>query len=205
MNKMGEKMMHGKLAVLVIDMLNEYLDPKGKVYCENCREIVPNIKRLLEFGREKRFPIVYVNTSLICETEPIAKKWGLHAERGSWGAEVIPELKPQNNDIVILKRTYDGFYNSELELTLRSLDVQTVIVTGIHTHVCVLLTAVAAFNRGFNVIALEDCMTTGYKPNHESRLRFYKTHIGELLKLNEFMERFRGSSLEEKGTEVNVR
>lgn len=180
-----------RLAILVIDMLNEYLDPKGKVYCENCKSVIPNIQRLLDFGREKGFPIIYMNTSLISEDEQLAKKWGFHAIRGTWGAEIIPELKPYENEIVVRKRTYDGFYNSELELTLRSLDIQTVVVSGIHTHVCVLLTAVGAFNRGFSVIAIEDCITTGYKTNHDSRLRFYRTHIGELLKLNEFLERFK--------------
>ncbi len=178
------------IAILVIDMLNEYLDPKGKVYCKECRRIIPNIRRLIEFGRGKGIPIIYVNTSLVSEKEPIAKKWGFHAVRSTWGAEVIPELKPKEEDIIVFKRTYDGFYNTDLELTLRSLDIQTVVLTGIHTHVCVLLTAVGAFNRGFNVIALEDCITTGYKPNHEGGLRFYKTHLGDLLTLEEFMKRF---------------
>jgi len=183
-----EKKTQSKMAILVIDMLNEYLDPKGKLFCGECREIIPKIQKLVEFGRNRGIPIIYVNTSLLSEGEPIAKKWGVHAIRGTWGAEVIPELKPKDGDRIIFKRTYDGFYNTELELTLRSMGIETVVVTGIHTHVCVLLTAVSAFNRGFNVIALEDCMTTGYKPNHESRLSFYKTHLGNLLTLNEFIK-----------------
>ncbi len=186
-----EKTNKEKVTILIIDMLNEYLDTDGKIYCSECREIIPNIKKLIDFVREKRFPIVYVNTSHINDKDPETEKWGVHALRGSWGAEVIPELKPLEDDIIVFKRTYDGFYNSELEITLRSLETKTVVTCGIHTHVCVLMTSVGAFYRGFKVIALEDCITTGYKPNHESRLRFYKTHIGELLKLNEFIERFR--------------
>lgn len=177
----------GKMAILVIDAINEYFDPKGKVFCEECRKIIQNLQKLLGFSRKKNIPIIYVNTSLLTDKEPLAKKWGLHAVRGTWGAEIIPELQSQKGDFIIFKRTYDGFYNTELELTLRSLDVDTVVVVGIHTHVCVLLTAAGAFNRGFNVIAIEDCMTTGYKPSHESRLRFYKTHLGELLTLEDFL------------------
>ena len=179
------------MTILAIDMLNEYLDPKGKIYCGKCREIIPNIKRLIEFGRGKSFPIVYVNTSHINDKDPETEKWGVHALRDTWGAEVSPELKPKEKDIVVFKRTYDGFYNTELEITLRSLDTKIVVACGIHTHVCVLMTSLGAFYRGFKVIAIEDCMTTGYKPNHDSRLRFYKTHVGELLKLNEFIERFK--------------
>lgn len=180
-----------KVAILVIDMLNEYLDSKGKIYCKECREIIPNVKKLLESAREKGTHVIYVNTNHVSDKEPEIEKWGMHAMHGTWGAEVIPELKPMKQDIVVTKKTYDGFYNTELESTLKRLDIKTVVVCGIHTHVCVLLTALGAFYRGFKVVALEDCMTTGYKPNHESRLRFFKTHVGELLKSDEFFQRFK--------------
>ena len=180
-----------EVAIIVIDMLNEYLDPKGKIYCERCREIIPNLQKLIKFGHERKFPVIYLNTSHINDKDPETKKWGVHALRGTWGAEVIPELKLRKDDIVVTKRTYDGFYNSELEITLKSLGINTVVTSGIHTHVCVLMTSLGAFYRGYDVIALEDCMTTGYKPNHDSRLRFYTTHIGELMKLNDFIEKYR--------------
>lgn len=188
--KNNTKKSKNKVAILIIDMLNEYLDSKGKIYCKEGREIIPNIKKLIEFGHKKGFPIVYVNTSHINDKDPETKKWGIQAMRGSWGAEVIPELKPEKNDIIVIKRTYDGFYNSELEITLQGLGVDTVVTSGIHTHVCVLMTSLGAFYRGYDVIALEDCMTTGYRPNHESRLRFYKTHIGDLLSLDDFINKY---------------
>ena len=176
-----------KTALLIIDMLNEYLDPKGKIYCEAGRDIIDNIAKLKEHFKVNGNPVVYVNTSHINAGDPETAKWGLHAMRGTWGAEVISELSPDENDCVVLKRTYDGFYNTELEITLRSLNVDTVVVCGIHTHVCVLCTSLGAFYRGFNVVALEDCMTTGFKPNHESRLRFYNSHIGRLTTLNDYI------------------
>lgn len=176
-----------KPALLIIDMLNEYLDPKGKIFCEAGREIIGNIVELRNFFKEHEFPVIYVNTSHINGGDPETVKWGLHAMRGTWGAEVIPELAPESQDCIVFKRTYDGFYNTELEITLRSLNVDTVVACGIHTHVCVLCTSLGAFYRGFKVIALEDCMTTGYRPNHESRLRFYNSHIGTLTNLNDFI------------------
>lgn len=177
-----------KTALLIIDMLNEYVDPKGKIFCEQARSIIPNITKLKKHFYSKRNPVIYINTSHINDGDPETKKWGLHAMRGTWGDEVIPELMPENGDIIIYKRTYDGFYNTELEITLRSLNVDSVVVCGIHTHVCVLCTALGAFYRGFNVYALSDCMTTGYAPNHESRLRFYQSHIGTLTTLDKYIE-----------------
>ena len=176
-----------KAALLIIDMLNEYLNPEGKIYCEAGRSIIGNIARLKSYFKENNSPVIYVNTSHINDGDPETSKWGLHAMRGTWGAEVIPELAPDNDDLIVTKRTYDGFYNTELEITLKSLRVDTVVTCGIHTHVCVLLTSLGAFYRGFDVIALEDCMTTNYRPNHDSRLRFYNSHIGKLTKLDDFI------------------
>lgn len=188
MEKM-EQVKFGEYAIIIIDYLNEYLRPEGKVYCEAARELIPNLRKLIDFAHEMKFPVIYANTSLVSENEPMVKKWGAHSIRGTWGAEIIEELKPTSQDFIVQKRTYDGFYNSELELTIRSLGINKVVITGIHTHVCVLLTAVGAFDRGFEVTTIEDCITTGYKPNHESRLRFFTSHIGELIKLNDFIEK----------------
>ncbi|MCG8094347.1 MAG: cysteine hydrolase [Candidatus Thiodiazotropha endolucinida] len=176
-----------KSALLVIDMLNEYLLPEGLVYCEQCRDIIPNIKACIEFSRINQIPVVYVNTSLNDEKDIMVKKWGLHALEGSKGARVIDELEPEPNDIVVNKKAYNGFSQTDLSEKLDSLGVDNVAITGIHTHVCVLLTAVGAFENGYNVKTLEDCITTGYLPNHETRLRFFTTHVGELINSHDWM------------------
>lgn len=177
-----------RYALLIIDMLNEYVDEKGKIYCKAAQSIIPNIQRLKSEFKKAGMPVVYVNTSHINDGDPETEKWGLHAMRGTWGGEVYPALAPDQDDLVVLKRTYDGFYNTELEMTLRSLQVEGVVVCGIHTHVCVMLTALGAFYRGYKVIALEDCMTTNRIENHTSRLRFFNSHIGTLMSLDEFLE-----------------
>jgi nicotinamidase-related amidase len=182
-----------KIAVLIIDMLKDFLEEWGALYCKHCREIVPSIQRLIKESRKRKIPIVYV-----CDSHPTKlsdhefKKWKPHAIRGTKGAEVIDELKPQEGDFIVFKRTYDGFYNTELEITLRSLGVETVIVTGIHTHVCILATATAAFCRGFHVIVPEDCVTTSHPENHRTRIRYFQSHLGEVVKLNELLERLDG-------------
>jgi nicotinamidase/pyrazinamidase len=176
-------------ALLIVDMLNEYLAPKGKLYCAPCRVIIPNIKHLVGLARGREWPIIYVNTALDGSGYPLAAKWGMHARRGSWGAQVIPALKPAAGDFIVDKTTYDGFYETDLEEILRSNGVKTVVVTGIHTHVCVLLTALGAFYRGFKVMVLEECMTTDQPVNHATRLPFFKTHVGRLMKLEDFIRR----------------
>ena len=173
--------LEGNVAILVIDMLNDYLDHRGKDFCHSCREVIPNISKLLAFGRERGWRVIYVNTSLTSPSSPMAAKWGFHPSKGSWEAEVVPELKPQGDDVLVEKTEYDGFFKTDLEQQLRKLGVNLVIPTGIHTHVCVLFTACSAFERGFEVFAMEDAMTTGTRANHENALRFYRTHLGKLM------------------------
>ncbi len=177
-----------KNALIVIDMLNEYLEPSGKVYCEKCREIIPHIVKCIEYARQHNVLVVYSNTSLNNKNDVMVKKWGLHAVEGTKGAEVIKELAPKKGDLVVNKKGYNGFFNSNLHSELQARGVKRVAISGIHTHVCVLLTAVGAFENGYDVITLEDCITTGYQPNHESRLRFFGTHLGSLMSSVEWMQ-----------------
>ncbi|MBX2976402.1 MAG: cysteine hydrolase [Ignavibacteriaceae bacterium] len=170
-----------KSAIIVIDMLNEYLRSDGLVYCEQCKEIIPIISDCINFARKNNILVIYLNTALNNEKDILAKKWGLHAVAGSVGAQVIEELKPVEGDLVIKKKSYNGFFNTTLDSELKYREIKDIAITGIHTHVCVLLTAVGGFELGYNVTTIEDAITTGYKPNHESRLRFFKTHTGDLV------------------------
>lgn len=182
-----------KPAILVLDMINDYLSPGGKLVCEPCGTVVPAVRSLLAVVRARGWPVFFVNTLLQNETTPLARKWGMHAEPGSWGAKVIDELSPMEGEIVVHKTTYDGFYETELEEQLRRLEISHLLISGIHTHVCVLLTALGAFYRGFEVIVIEDCITTEKYTNHESRLPFFRSHVGQLLPAEQALARFPSS------------
>jgi nicotinamidase-related amidase len=170
--------------VLVIDMLRDFLEPDGALFCERCRTIIPKVKELLHHARRSGWPVIYV-----CDSHPPGSRdpdvlrFGPHAVRGTSGAEVITELAPAPGDHMVLKRTYDGFYNTDLEMTLRSLQADTVIISGIHTHVCVLATSLGAFHRGFRVIVLEDCTQASSEEKHRSRLDFIRSHVGDVMDL----------------------
>lgn len=175
-----------KSALIIIDMINEYLRPDGLVYCEQCREIIPTIADCIHFARKNNILVVYLNTALNSDKDILAKKWGLHAVDGSYGAQIVDELKSAGGDLIVKKKSYNGFFNTTLDSELKARNINDIAITGIHTHVCVLLTAVGGFELGYNVTTIEDCITTGYKPNHESRLRFFKTHIGDLVSSTEW-------------------
>lgn len=158
-----------KSAVLVIDMLNDFVT--GELKCDTAQEIIPSIQKLLNAARELDIPVIFCNDAhLPCDSE--LKKWGSHALKGSNGAEVIPELDPTPKDYIIEKRTYSGFFETGLDLLLRDLHSNTVIITGMHTNICDRHTAADAFFRGYKIVIASDGTGTFTKEEHEQGLKY---------------------------------
>src|SRR3990170_7795303 len=145
-------------AVIIVDMLNDFVT--GKLEVDRAKHIIPNIKRLIEAARKNAVPVIYSNDAHYPQDVEVTRKWGKHAIKGTKGAEVIPELKPDKKDYVVEKRTYSGFYETGLDPLLRSLyggeGVKTVVLCGLHTHICVRHTAADAFFRGYGIIVTSD-------------------------------------------------
>ncbi len=168
-------------ALIVIDMLNDFLDPKGVLYCgEAARGIIPAIKKLLEEFRARGEPVIYV-----CDAhEPDDREFQAfpaHCVKGSWGAEIIPELAPAPGEKVIEKTRFDAFFRTELEEVLRELGVDEVWLTGVCTSICVMDTAAGAFFRGFKVVVPSSAVGDFDPEAHEFALkrmeRIYKARI----------------------------
>ena len=177
-------------ALLIIDMINDYAAPDGREGCPNVSAILPNIQRLKAKVRDAGGICVYVNTAYLDENEPEARLWGPSAMRGTTGAEVIETLRPERGDITVQKHAYDGFYETGLDAALRAKGVTDVIVTGVHTHACVLQTALGAFERGYHVIAPKDAMATNRQEVHDTVLPYFSTHLAaELVTTKELIER----------------
>jgi nicotinamidase-related amidase len=98
--------------------------------------------------------------------------------KGTKGAEVVEELRPAQNDIVIPKDTYSGFYNTALESTLRRLGVDSLRLTGCVTHICIMFTASDAVLRDYKVAVVEDGVAGLAKEDHDAALRIMKNVMG---------------------------
>lgn len=161
-------------AVLIIDMLNDFVT--GDLECTRAEHMIPNLRRLVEAARKHNMPIVYCNDAHYPEDFEVVEKWGKHAIKGTKGAEVIPELKPAEKDYIVEKRTYSGFYETGLDSLLRSLyhgeGVKIVILSGLHTHMCVRHTAADAFFRGYKIIVAKDGVEAFTQEDHEQGLKY---------------------------------
>jgi len=167
-----------KSAVIVVDMIHDFVD--GKFGSKQAQNIVPKIKNLIDRAREKGVLVIYTRDSHE-KDDPEISIWGEHAMKGTKGSEIVEDLSPTAKDIVIEKRTYDSFYKTQLEEVLKREGVEEVYITGVSTDICVLHTAFGAFIRGFRVHIVEDCVASINKEDHEWALRYMKRVYGAKL------------------------
>ncbi|MCI0527373.1 MAG: cysteine hydrolase [Nitrospira sp.] len=168
-------------ALLVVDMLNEFLKEGGKMPFDRGIKIIPHVKRLVERCRRAKIPVVYLNDNHRADKYDWEfQKRIPHCIENSWGAEVIEELTPQQGDYVIKKRRYSGFYGTDLDTVLRELGVRTLMVTGVVTNICVRSTIHDAFFRGYKVIVPKDCVEATDQREQDSSLYDIETHFGEI-------------------------
>jgi nicotinamidase-related amidase len=132
-----------KPAILVIDMLNDFVN--GKLACLQAKAIVRPIQRMLLIARKKHIPIIYTNDAHSKNKDKELKLWGEHAIKGTEGAQIIPELKPTKSDIIIEKHHFSGFFQTKLQQILSKLKIDTLIIVGLQTHICVLHTIADAY------------------------------------------------------------
>jgi nicotinamidase-related amidase len=163
-----EQRIHPERAVLlVVDMQNDFVSPEGKMAefgfeIGSVRETIRPIQRLLETARSLGYPIIH--TSMINDIRQNPPSWyafwGDPAVTlpGSWGAEHIDELQPEEGEPVVTKYTYGAFIGTNLDTILRSLEVRTVVVTGTDLNICAGDTMHQAFALGYHVVAVSDCL-----------------------------------------------
>jgi len=177
-----------KAALIVVDMLNDFVT--GALKCKRAPRIVPNIQRLLDFARKKGIPVIYANDTHLPSVDKEFDIWPPHAVVGTKGAEVIDELKPAKGDYIVQKRRYSAFYGTDLDLLLRELHVDTLILVGLVTNVCIQHTAADAFFRGYQIIVPEDCVETLTEETQKSGIEYLKTIYGcEITNMHELTKR----------------
>ena len=178
-SKIKGKGVSPRYTILVTDMLNDFI--YGRLKSVRARKIIPKIKYLLDFARRKNIPIFYCNDEHLL-SDPEIRVWGAHAMKGTKGANVVQDIKPTNNDLMIPKRGYSAFDKSRLEKAIKSTyngkGPTTIIMTGIHTHICIKHSTYDAFRRGYDTIIAEDGVNAFTKNDHIFGLEYMKANYG---------------------------
>ena len=165
-----------KPAILVVDMLNDFV--YGALTCERGKAIVPATAELLDAARQKGVPVIFCNDAHIKDIDRELALWGDHAIAGTPGAEVIAELKLSESDYVVPKRRYSGFFQTDLDILLRELGIKTVVMTGLHTHMCVRLTLADAYSLGYDVVVAKEATDSFTEEDYIGGLAYLKTCYG---------------------------
>lgn len=162
-------------AVLLIEYQNDFLKPNGAQY-EAVREVVEStgmVANSLSLAREARqlgatimlAPISFADGYPELPREPYGILKGVvdsgAFKKGSWGAQIIDELAPQQGDIIIEgKKGLDCFMSTDLDFILRARGITDLAIAGLLTNCCVESTMRSAYERGYRVVTLVDCTAT---------------------------------------------
>lgn len=152
--------MKNNQALIIIDM-QKYL-VTNELYKKD--ELVTNIGKLINNARNSDVPIIYVKHTIDDDED-----MGVNTE----GWQIYSKIKPQKDDIVILKYTPDAFYNTNLNDELKKRNIENIIIVGLQTEYCIDTTCRSAFRLGYNTILVEDG---------------HSTYDNELLKANKIIK-----------------
>lgn len=165
-------------ALLVVDMLTDFLEPGGRLFCgEAARTIIPRVTEQVEAARLAGTPVIFIADSHLPGDAEFAM-FPPHCIQETPGAAVVEELRPRAGERIIFKRRFSGFYGTDLDLTLRELGVDELVLTGVCTNICILYTAADARMRQYRVRVLRDAVASFDQDAHDWALRQLETVLG---------------------------
>ena len=197
-----------KAALIIVDMQNDFIHDNGFVRKSSqgigvpadsldlLKTPVPFIQRLAESFRTNGRDVIYIYTAWEKDYSDVAlplKKMGAKAKemgalvKGSWGAQIIDELTPHQNDLMVMKKAYGAFFQTPLDRTLRNLGINTLVMTGVATNFCVETTAREAVAYGYDIIMVRDGTATFDPEGHQATLKVITTGFGEVMSTDEVL------------------
>ncbi len=179
-------------ALLIIDMQRDFLDPEGYIArtgvdVRGLRAIIPNARRLLEAARAKGIRVIHTREGHRPDLSDLPAVKARRAAgagapigsmgplgrllvRGEPGHAIIQDLEPLATEPVIDKPGFGAFHATDLEHSLRVAGVQTVVISGVTTDICVHSTLREAVDRGFECFTVGDACAAGDPAIHEAML-----------------------------------
>ena len=179
-----------RTAVIVVDMVNEFFEPGGKMVLEGGKALYAPVNALLDGAHQAHIPVFYTNQWLRPD-DALFKKRIPHCLMDTWGAHIVDALHRSPDDIVVRKRRYSAFFGTDLDLHLRERHIATVLVTGVVTNICVRSTVHDAFFLGYEVVVPVECVAATTPQAQETSLYDIDTHYGTVVPLGQVLSPLR--------------
>jgi len=192
--------------LLIVDMQNAFLDPKGslpRMGLDTSRtlSVIGPIKKLRSAFHQARLPVIYLqhvhqadglDMGRIAEVFPPIRALG-HCFEGTWDAEFITQLQPASEDRIVKKSRFSGFYKTDLEGLLRKLAVETLVVSGIATNICVESTIRDAFFRDYSVVVPREATASFTEEQEAGSFANFGFAFAKVLALEEVLASLTGA------------
>lgn len=199
-----DKVAPGNAALIVVDVQNDFCADEG-VFGRTGNDLsmvqaaVPKLQQLIDGARTAKVPVIFVQA--IYDPVYLPPVWhernariGFESPRclsGSWGADFY-KVAPLPGETIVRKHRYSAFVDTELDLILRSQRIQTVIVAGVATNICVESTARDAFMKDYYVAFMDDASGAYRKEFHDSTLANIAIGFGTVTTAKEVLAAWQG-------------
>jgi len=196
-------------ALVIVDMQNDFCHSEGAsgTHGHNVnliQDMAPRLRALLGQARQSGIAIVHVRThhSPWTNSQAWTRRKNGTIKRcfpDSWGADwyegfepiLGDEWTPETHEYVVTKHRYSGFWDTDMDLILRSHGITSLIMTGEATNVCVETTARDGYMRDYSIVFVSDCTAAGNMAAHEATLYNMRTHFGIVVDSSEIAAAWR--------------
>lgn len=179
--------------LLIIDLINDFAFPGGDELHTQAEQVTRRIVELRARADSKNIPVIYVNDNFGKWQSDFRTLVKHCLTKTSRSRHLVAMIKPRRTDYFVLKPKNSGFYATTLDLLLEYLQAKNLIITGLTTDVCVLLTAADAFLRDYKIQVPSDCMASIQANDHEQALSYMKRVLkADIRPSNQLTFDFRG-------------
>ncbi len=199
------KLTPGRTVLVVIDMQNDFLHPNGwyaqsGIDISHMQGAIGPVRELVHSAREQDVPVVWTqhgfrdsrDAGVFATLRDFMKDGGLRI--GTWGYELIEEMEVRAEDWLVEKNRLSAFFATNLDLILRGLEADTVLICGVLTNQCVKATAVDANFRDYRPIVVAEATGTTLPHLHDPALEMIAVGIGETRGLDDTLKDLKGLS-----------
>ena len=169
--------MESPLALLLIDVINDFDFPEGLSLVAHAQRAAPRIELLAQRARHAHVPVIYVNDNFGHWCSDFRATISRCSERTRPGAELVKQLSPQQDDFFVLKPMHSGFFHTPLELLLDELGCQVLVLCGFAANSCVVFTAHDAYMRGFSLVVPSDTTAANHTEQCSAALAHLETAL----------------------------
>jgi nicotinamidase-related amidase len=168
---LGDRRRRSRTALLLVDVINRLDFPGSRSLIRLALPMSRRLARLTHRARKAKVPVVYVNDNFGRWESDWRKVLEICLAADAPGREIVKRLTPEEGDYFVLKPKHSGFFSTTLDLLLRYLGAETVILAGIATDICILFTANDAYMRDYHLFVPRDCSAANTRGKHKEALR----------------------------------